>query len=130
MAKVSSTTSSDLRNAQARLRNFLKTLDTVPVEILTEEATRMQAEMKLETPVETSRLQQSVKCAVTKRRDSVNLTASASAKSLDGNYDYAKIQHDTSYYLHPRGGKYHFVKDPFDRGVLRIKSRLKKGVKY
>lgn len=130
MPKVSGSTVGEIRNAQRRLERFLKKLDTVPTEILLEEAARIEAEIKLETPVDTGLLQQSAKCQVVKRGAVTTLKASASQKNKQGTYDYAQIQHDTLTYKHPNGGKARYVADPFNRGVLRIKQRLQQEVKY
>lgn len=112
--------------AKKRLQRFLKTLDTVPEEILEAEAPRLYAQIVAETPYDTGKLERSVKVSVSKnRRDRVGLLASASAKSTRG-YDYSEKQHEDTSLQHPLKGKAHFISDPFNRAVRRIKERVRK----
>lgn len=110
-----------------RLTKFLKTLETVPTEILQEEATRIQAEIKLQTPVLTGKLQRNGKCRVTHDKRRPGLVASSTA--IKHGYNYAIIQHENKKYKHPNGGKPFFIRDPFTKGVDRIIRRFKTEVK-
>lgn len=115
------------KQARDNLGRFAKMLDSQPYQIVLEEAARAQEEAKLETPIETGKLQQSVKFTISGARN-VSVTATASAE--DHNYDYAKIQHDTVWYNHPRGGKAFYLRDPFMRMLNRIANRLDREVRY
>jgi hypothetical protein len=123
----SATSLSSVQNAKKRLTKFLKTLDTVPIVILEQEARKIELQAKLETPRDTGKLESSVKARVArdKRRPGINISASA----RDKGYNYAGIQHENTHFKHPVKGKAHYLKDPFDRGVRRIKRRLRKEVK-
>lgn len=125
----SATNAKSVQQAKKRLQKFLKTLDKVPVEVLEAEAPKLYFQIIAETPVATGKLERSVRVSVSKNmRDRVSLNASASAKSSQG-YDYSGRQHeDTS--LHHTKGKAHFISDPFNRAVRRIKARLRREVKY
>lgn len=123
----SATSLSSVQDAKKRLTKFLKTLDTVPIVILEQEARKIELQAKLETPRDTGKLESSVKARVArdKRRPGINISASA----RDKGYNYAGIQHENTHFKHPVKGKAHYLKDPFDRGVRRIKRRLRKEVK-
>lgn len=123
-----------IKRVRDKLGKFVRAVETKPYQILLEEAARIEAEAKFETPIgdgkrhKAGQLRDSVKVEVTGKFNP-RLTASASAFSETG-YDYANIQHDTEWYNHPRGGKYHFIEDPFNRGVERIEQRFIEEVKY
>lgn len=123
----SATSLSSVQNAKKQLTKFLKTLDTVPIVILEQETRKIELQAKLETPRDTGKLESSVKARVArdKRRPGINISASA----RDKGYNYAGIQHENTHFKHPVKGKAHYLKDPFDRGVRRIKRRLRKEVK-
>ena len=123
----SATSLSSVQNAKKRLTKFLKTLDTVPIVVLEQEARKIELQAKLETPRDTGKLESSVKARVSrdKRRPGINISASA----RDQGYNYAGIQHENTHFKHQVKGKAHYLKDPFDRGVRRIKRRLRKEVK-
>ena len=118
-----------LDRVKDNLGRLTRTVNEAPHHILLEEAPRIEAEAKLETPVDTGDLRNSVRAEVTRKaRTRSSLTLSAS--SVHNGYDYAKIQHDNESYNHPRGGKAHYLRDPFVRGVERIESRMKSEVRY
>lgn len=123
----SATSLKNVQDAKKKLQKFLKTLDTVPVQILEQEAKKIELQAKQETPYKTGKLERSVKVRVSKdkRRPSINISASARTKG----FNYAGIQHENTAFEHPIKGKAHYLKDPFDRGVRRIKRRLKQEVK-
>lgn len=130
MPRVSSSTTTSIKSAQQNLRRFLQKLDTVPKEVLIEETARINAEIYLETPVKTTKLRANSKAVFKSTKGIFRITATASALNSTGKYDYAKIQHDSLGYQHPNGGKANFIRDPFRRGVARIKERLREEVKY
>lgn len=105
----------------------MRTLETVPTKILEEEAIKIQAEAKSETPFKTGKLEDSVRVKVSKDKRRPGLLISASARS-EG-YNYAGIQHENTQFKHPIKGKAHYLKDPFDRGTDRIIRRLRREVK-
>lgn len=117
----------NVQDAKKKLQKFLKTLDTVPVQILEQEAKKIELQAKQETPYKTGKLERSVKVRVSKdkRRPGINISASARTEG----FNYAGIQHENTAFNHPIKGKAHYLKDPFDRGVRRIKRRLKQEVK-
>ena len=127
---VNFATSIRLQQVRDKLGRFTKQVKEVPAQVLLEEAPRIEAEAKLETPVDTGALQASVTAQVTRTsKTKVALSVQASAISSRG-YDYANIQHENESFNHPNGGKAHYIKDPFERGVERISRRLSKEVKY
>lgn len=127
MAGSSATSQQSVQDAKKRLTKFIRTLETVPTKILEEEAIKIQAEAKSETPFKTGKLEDSVRVKVSKDRRRPGLLISASARS--GGYNYAGIQHENTQFKHPIKGKAHYLKDPFDRGTDRIIRRLRREVK-
>lgn len=117
----------NLKQARDRLGRFIKTVESKSYQIVLEEAARANAEAKVETPIETGKLRDSVTFSVTGKRD---ILVKATASALDNGYDYSKIQHDNTKYHHPRGGKAHYISDPFTRMVNRLSRRLKDDIKY
>ena len=117
-----------LKQARDKLGRFAKGVDEQSFRIFLEEAPRIEAEAKLETPVESGDLRNSVTVSVSQIKRKVNLVASAS--SIHRGYDYSNIQHENETFNHPNGGKAHFIRDPFNRGVERIKRRIKQEVRY
>ena len=117
-----------LKQARDKLGRFAKGVDEQSFRIFLEEAPRIEAEAKLETPVESGDLRNSVTVSVSQIKRKVNLVASAS--SIHRGYDYSNIQHENETFNHPNGGKAHFIRDPFNRGVERIERRLREEVGY
>lgn len=128
MPRVSRVTVDGLREASNRLTKFLKTLDTVPTQILLEEAPKIEQTAKNRTPVATTKLQNSVRVTVSRDKRRPGLYAQASARNRG--YDYAYIQHENEAYNHPNGGEAHFVESAFTEGVERIIRRLSEEVRY
>lgn len=126
---VNRQTEFQLQRQRDKLGRFLKTIESKPYQILLEEAARCKEEAKLQTPVRTSKLRDSVKVEVTGAKLTPKVTASASAVASNG-YNYASIQHETTWFNHPNGGKDHFISDPFFEMVNRIDSRMATEVKY
>lgn len=120
----SATSQKSVQDARKELRNFLKTLDTVPTEILHEESRRLYAEIIAETPYRTGKLERSVRVAVSKNKRAPGINASASARSPKG-YNYAGIQHENLSFAHPVKGKAYYIKDPFDRCIERIREKMR-----
>lgn len=127
MAGSSATSLKSVQDARKRLTKFLNTLETVPSNILQEEADRILSEAKQETPYKTGKLEKSVYCRVSKSKNRPGLVLGASARS-EG-YNYAGIQHENVNFQHPVKGKAHYLRDPFNRGVRRIKRRMKQEIK-
>ena len=126
MSRGSSATSQQsVRDAKKRLQSYLKSLDTIPSEILQQEAPRLYSDIIAETPYDTGKLERSVKVTVANDKRRPGLNASASARSSRG-YNYAGIQHENENFNHPVKGKAHFISDPFDRCVARIKKAMSK----
>ena len=117
-----------LKQARDKLGRFARGVDEKPLRILLEEAPRIEAEAKLETPVESGDLRNSVTVSVSQSGRKASLTASA--LSIHRGYDYSNIQHENETFNHPNGGKAHFIRDPFNRGVERIKRRIEQEVRY
>ena len=129
MSRGSSATSQkSVQDAKKRLQSFLKDLDHIPTEILQQEAPRLYSEIIAETPYKTGKLERSVRVTVAKDKRRPGLNASASARSSHG-YNYAGIQHENTDFDHPVKGKAHFISDPFDRAVLRIKKAMRRRVR-
>lgn len=126
---VNRETEYQLKRQRDKLGRFLKTIETKPYQIIVEEASRCKEEIKLQTPVLSGKLRDSVKVELSGPRLNPRVTASASALS-DSGYDYANIQHETTWFNHPNGGKDHFVSDPFFEMANRIDQRLNEEVKY
>ena len=123
MPRVSRVTVSGLKEASANLSRFLKTLESVPTQILLEEAPKIEETAKNRTPVATTKLQNSVRVTFSRDKRRPGLYAQASATNRG--YNYAYIQHENEAYNHPNGGQAHFVE-----GVERIERRLCREVKY
>lgn len=128
MSGYSATTTASVQAAKKRLQKFIKTLDTVPIEILTQEAPRLKSEIIAEVPYSTGKLESSVKVSVAKDKRRPGLNVSASARS--GGYNYAGIQHENTSFHHPKpGAKAHYISDPFKRCTDRIIARFNEEIK-
>lgn len=123
MAGGSATSTKSVQAAKAQLSKFLRKLETVPTQILEDEAKILKAEIIAETPYKTGKLERSVKTSVSKSKSRPGLLASASARARSG-YNYAGIQHERTDYKHPIKGKAHFISDPFERATKRIMQRM------
>lgn len=123
MAGFSATNTQSVQDAKKRLQRFLKKLETIPTQILEEEAQTLKAEIIAEVPYDTGKLERSVRVSVAKDKRRPGLNASASARSPSG-YDYAGIQHENTGYHHDKG-KAHYISDPFERATKRIENRFR-----
>lgn len=124
----SATATKSVQSAKKRLQQYLKSLDTIPTDILEEEKPRLYSEIIAATPYKTGKLERSVRVSVAKdkRRPGLNASASAIAKNR---YNYAGIQHERTDYHHPVKGQAHFISEPFDACVARIRKKMKERLK-
>ena len=128
MPRVSRVTVSGLSEASKHLTKFLRTVETVPTQILLEEAPRIEETAKIRTPEKTGKLKESVKVTVSSDKRRPGLYAQASA--INRGYDYALIQHENLSYNHPNGGQAKFLESAFVEGVERIERRIEQEVRY
>ena len=128
MPRVSSVTVSGLSEANKHLTKFLRTVETVPTQILLEEAPRIEETAKIRTPEKTGKLKGSVKVRVSRDKRIPGLYAQASA--MNRGYNYALIQHENLSYNHPNGGQAKFLESAFVEGVERIERRIEQEVRY
>ena len=128
MPRVSRVTVSGLNEASKHLTKFLRTVETVPTQILLEEAPRIEETAKIRTPEKTGKLKESVKVRVNRDKRRPGLYAQASATNRG--YDYALIQHENLSYNHPNGGQAKFLESAFVEGVERIERRIEQEVRY
>lgn len=128
MPRVSRVTVSGLSEASKHLTKFLRTVETVPTQILLEEAPRIEETAKIRTPEKTGKLKGSVKVRVSRDKRRPGLYAQASA--IKRGYNYALIQHENLSYNHPNGGQAKFLESAFVEGVERIERRIEQEVRY
>ena len=124
----SATATKSVQDAKKQLQKYLKSLDTIPTDILEEERPILYSEIIAEVPYETGKLERSVRVTVSKDKKRPGLNASASARS-DKGYNYAAIQHENTDFEHPVKGKAHYISDPFDRCTERIRQKMRKRLK-
>lgn len=125
----SATKQASVQEAEKRLRKFIKTLETVPIEVLEEEAPKLYEEIIKEVPYKTGKLEKSVRVKVAKDKRRPGINASASALSKTG-YNYAGIQHENPDFKHSKStAKYHYISDPFNRCTKRIQKKLRRRLK-
>lgn len=118
-----------VQSAKKRLQKFIKTLDTVPTQILNEEAPTLRSEIIAEVPYKTGKLESSVKVSVARDKRRLGLNASASAISKSG-YNYAGIQHENDEFKHTKSGaKAHFISDPLNKCIDRIQEKMRNRLK-
>lgn len=122
MKGFSATSTKSVKDAKRELTSFLKTLQTVPNQILEEEAKQLYAEAIAEVPYETGKLEKSIYVRVSRDKRRPGFVVGASAK--DRGYDYAGIQHENTSFKHPVKGKAHYISDPFKRSIQRIERKL------
>lgn len=114
-----------VQDAKRKLQRYLKSLDSIPTDILIEEQPVLYSEIIAETPYETGRLERSVRVSVAKDKRRPGLNASASARSSKG-YNYAGVQHEDTAFKHPVKGKAHYISDPFERRIVSIDKKMRK----
>lgn len=126
---ASATSQESVQNAKKRMQKFIKTLDTVPTQILKEEAPVLRSDIISEVPYKTGRLEASVRVTVAKDKRRPGLNASASAISKSG-YNYAGIQHENEEFKHTKSGaKDHFISDPLNRCIDRVQEKMRSRLK-
>lgn len=125
---ASATSRQSVQDAKKELQKFLRKLDTVPTDILQEEAVVLYSEIIAEVPYDTGALERSVKVTVARDKKRPGLNARASARSKRG-YNYAGIQHEVEFKHSKAGAKDHFISDPFKRATERIKTKMRKRLK-
>lgn len=125
MSSYTATNSEQVQNAKKKLQKLLRQVQIVPIQILAQEAVRVEAEAKNETPLKSGKLESSVKVSVSRSKSKPGLNLQASARSKG--FNYAGMQHDRVF-NHPLKGKDHYLSDPFKRAVARIKKKLKKEI--
>ncbi len=119
----SATSLRSVQDARKELQQFLKTLDTVPDEVIDDEIPKVRTEAIAQTPYRDGKLEASVYVKKSiNTRDRVGFVAGASAKSSRG-YNYAAIQHENTAYEHTKG-KAFYISDPYRAGVARIIKRM------
>lgn len=126
---ASATSQQSVQDAKKRMQKFLKSLDTIPTEILKEEEPILRSEIIAEIPYKTGKLESSVRVSVAKDKKRPGINVSASAMSKQG-YNYAGIQHENEEFKHSKAGaKAHFISDPLDRCIERIKQKMLRRLK-
>ena len=126
---ASATSQESVQNAKKRMQKFIKTLDTVPTQILKEEAPVLRSDIISEVPYKTGRLEASVRVSVAKDKRRPGLNASASAISKSG-YNYAGIQHENEEFKHTKSGaKAHFISDPLNKCIDRVQEKMRSRLK-
>lgn len=123
----SATSTKSLQRAKKNLTKFLKELDTVPVQELEKSAQTIKAEAIAQTPYETGKLEKAIYVRVSRNKRQPGLVAGASAR--DHGYNYAGIQHEATHFDHPIKGKAHYISDPFNAEVRKLKRRLRRKLK-
>lgn len=124
----SATSVKSVQTAISNLRTFLRTVDTVPQEELEKSAKRIYQEAVAKTPYKTGKLERSIYVRVSKDKRRGGLVAGASARSKSG-YNYAGIQHENTSFEHPVKGQAHYISEPFNAEVRRLKQRIRRRMK-
>lgn len=121
----SATSQQSVQDAKKKLQRFLRKLDTIPTQILTEEAETLYSEIIAAVPYKAGKLERSVRVTVARDKRRPGLNASASALSSSG-YNYAGIQHENEDFEHSKeGAKAHYISDPFERATERIEDKMR-----
>jgi hypothetical protein len=128
-AKNSATGQASVQNAIKSLTKFMKKLETVPTEELQKSAQTIKTNAVAQTPYETGKLEKSVYVIVSKNKRTPGLRAGASAIDKFTGYNYAGIQHENTTFRHPIKGKAHYISDPFNQEVRKLKLRLREELK-
>lgn len=124
---ASATSQKSVQDARNNLTKFLKQLDTVPNEELEKAAQRIKADAIAKVPYKTGKLERAIYVRVSKNKQRPGLVAGASARSKGG-YNYAGIQHENENYHHTKG-QAHFISEPFNAEVKRLKRRIRRRLK-
>lgn len=124
---ASATSQKSVQDARKNLTSFLRKLDTIPIEELEKSAQRIKAEAIAKVPYKTGKLERAIYVRVAQDKKRPGIVAGASAKSKNG-YDYAGIQHENVDYHHTKG-QAHFISEPFNAEVKRLKQRIRRRLK-
>lgn len=124
---ASATSQKSVQDARKNLTNFLRQLDTVPIDELEKSAKRIKVEAIAKVPYKTGKLERSIYVRVSKDKKRPGIVAGASARSKDG-YNYAGIQHENVNYHHTKG-QAHFISEPFNAEVKRLVQRIRRRLK-
>lgn len=124
---ASATSQKSVQDARKRLTSFIKQLDTVPTEELEKSAQRIKSEAIAKVPYKTGKLERAIYVRVSKDKRRPGIVAGASARSKSG-YNYAGIQHENTDYHHTKG-QAHFISEPFNAEVKRLKQRIRRRLK-
>lgn len=124
---ASATSTKSVQDARKNLISFMKKLDTVPTEELEKSAQRIKADAIAKVPYKTGKLERAIYVRVAKDKRRPGIVAGASARSKDG-YNYAGIQHENENYHHTKG-QAHFISEPFNAEVRRLKQRIRRRLK-
>jgi|LSQX01.2.fsa_nt_gb hypothetical protein len=129
MSKGSPATNlNSIRRAKEELRRFLRDVDRKPYSILKQEARYLKNQAKKETPRDTGRLERSVNTSVSRTKRGPSLNISASARDVRTGFNYAALQHENIYFKHSKG-KSHYLLDPYNRTIRRLRARFEKEIK-
>lgn len=126
LGKSSATSVKAIQENKKLLTDMLNQLETVPTQILEEEAKRVYAEAVSEAPFKTGALERAIYVRVSKDKRRPGLVLGASIRK--GRYDYSGIQHERPQYKHPIKGKAWYLRDPFERAINRIYVRFKEEI--
>lgn len=124
---ASATSQKSVQDARKNLTQFLKQLDKIPTKELENSAQRIKTEAISKVPYKTGKLERSIYVRVAKDKRRPGIVAGASARSKSG-YNYAGIQHENVNYQHTKG-QAHFISEPFNAEVKRLKRRILRGLK-
>ena len=124
---ASATSQASVQNARKNLTKFIKTLDTVPTEELERSTQTIKANAIAKVPYNTGKLEHSIYVRVAKDKRRPGIVAGASARSSKGD-NYAGIQHENESYHHDKG-QAHFISEPFDEEVEKLKKRIRRRLK-
>lgn len=121
-----------LKKARDKNGKLMKMLESTPYKVLVEEAATAQAEVNMEVPLDTGRLQAGSSIYVDPSSGKTKPTVVGESEAIDPEtgYDYSTYQHDNPYLKHSAGRKAFFIRDPFNRMIERIDRRLEEEVSY
>lgn len=121
-----------LKQERDALGHFLKMVDSKAYQIMVEEAMRAQAEVDMEVPLLTGRLQAGSRIYLdpSSGKTKPMIVGEAEAIDPDTGFDYSEYQHDNVYLNHANGRKANFISDPFERMVDRIDRRFNEELGY
>lgn len=97
---------------------YLNALDRMVYNALWQIGGDLQTESVNECPIDTGALRKS--CAYVIERNGTDLVLTVGY----GHLPYAWKQHETPWYNHPRGGKWKYLEDPFNRNMPRYKKHI------